>query len=252
MGTGKMVTKYRVTALNMGTLMPGQALLADAAGYQRKTPSPVWSAAIEGDGHRIIVDTGIADLEWVCQNVSLCTRETDETIDAAVRQIGWDPQSVDTIINTHLHYDHCGGNELFPDAHFYVSAKEWEHAAAPIITQMIYYDQAWLRGELHYVPCQFATDQLEILPGINLLLTPGHTPGHLSVLVDTDEGILAIGGDALGRREGIPFWGPPRILHDASAAQASVERIRSVADRVLSGHDSDISKYQDHLFPKIK
>ena len=247
-----MIPRYRVTALRMGRLTPGRALLAGESGYVRETTSPIWGAAIDGNGHRIVVDTGIADRAWVENNVSPCSQELDETIEGALRHIGWDPRGVDIVVNTHLHYDHCGGNRKFPNARLYVSSGEWEFALTPTASQAAIYDKSWLHGGLNYVSYQFTEENQEILSGISVIMTPGHTPGHQSVLVNTDEGVLAIAGDAVQVVENVRPGKPPRMLQDPGQAVASIERIKMYADRFLAGHDNRIIKYQDRLFPFTK
>jgi N-acyl homoserine lactone hydrolase len=247
-----MTPQYRVTALRMGRLTPGRPSLVGESTYVRTAVSPIWSAAIEGNGHRIVVDTGMADRTWVEKYISPCSQEPDETIEGALLHIGWEPRTVDIVINTHLHYDHCGGNRALTGANFRVSAREWEFAQAPIESQSLIYDKAWLQGGLAQSSYRFTVDEEELLPGIRIIFTPGHTPGHQSVLVNTAEGIVAITGDAVRVAENVRPGLPPRILHDAAQAAVSVDRIKTLADRFLAGHDAGIVKYKDRLFPLAK
>ena len=74
---------------------------------------PVWAAAIEGAGRKILVDTGIRDAaKW--SRIEPHTVTPDETVDAALAELGWRSQDVDIVINTHLHYDHAENNLAFP------------------------------------------------------------------------------------------------------------------------------------------
>lgn len=247
-----MISNYRVIALRMGRLHVDQALLDSAGDRAASLGTPIWCAAIEGNGHRLVVDTGVAAIQWPKKYVSSCIRERDETIDAALREIGWDVRSVGLVINTHLHYDHCGGNYLFPHARFFVSAREWDNAQSPIPTQASIYDQGWLQGNLNYFSYQLTQDHFEVLPGIRLIMTPGHTPGHQSVLVTTAEGIVAVAGDAVKIEENVRPGVPPQILHNTVDALASIQRIKSYADYFLAGHDPSVKKYQDHSFRPTK
>lgn len=247
-----MIPNYRVIALRMGRLHIDQSTLDKAGDSGQKLGTPIWCAAIEGNGHRLIVDTGVAAINWLGKYASSCIQEKDETVDAALCEMGWDIQSVDIVINTHLHYDHCGGNYLFPHAKLFVSSREWDYSQSPIATQVPIYDQAWLQGNLNYFSYQLTQDHSEILPGIRLLMTPGHTPGHQSVLVTTNEGVVAIAGDAVKIAENVRPGVPPNILHNTVDSLASIQRIKYYADRFLAGHDPDVRKYQDHSFRPTK
>jgi N-acyl homoserine lactone hydrolase len=243
---------YKVIALKMGTLWVDRSTLTYGSGFGEKVEIPVWAAAIEGGGRRILVDTGIADPQWVSHHVAPCAQAPDEGLEAALRHIGWTPDSVDTVINTHLHYDHCDNNCLLPNATFYVSRREWEAASRPIATQSSIYNGAWVRPPLSCLDYQLvAADLYEVAPGIRLLQTPGHSAGHMSVLVRTDEGILCITGDAINLPDNLVLNAPPGILYSTHEALASMEKIRRYASRLLTGHDPGLSKYQDGAFPEL-
>jgi N-acyl homoserine lactone hydrolase len=99
------------------------------------------------------------------------------------------PRDVACVINTHLHYDHCGGNRLFPGVPIHVQQRELADArslADYTIREWVDFDGAT------YVEHE---GEVELLPGIRLLPTPGHTDGHQSVLVETGGHPVVVGGD---------------------------------------------------------
>ena len=99
------------------------------------------------------------------------------------------PRDVVSVINTHLHFDHCGGNRLFPGVQIHVQARELADARAD--------DDYTIRGWVDFEGVAYVEHdgEDEVLPRIRLLPTPGHTRGHQSVLVDTPDGLVVIGGD---------------------------------------------------------
>jgi N-acyl homoserine lactone hydrolase len=132
---------------------------------------------IEHPDGRMLVDTGMID----------STPELD-----AEGGIRFDaskiPRDVVCVINTHLHFDHCGGNRLFAGTPIHVQRAEREEAREPDHTI-----PAWVDFEgATYVEHD---GEAEIAQGVRVLPTPGHTPGHQSVLVDTDDGLVIVGGD---------------------------------------------------------
>ena len=132
---------------------------------------------IEHPDGRVLVDTGMID----------STRELDAQWHPAFDPAAI-PRDVSIVINTHLHFDHCGGNRLFAGTPIYVQRVEREAAREPghTIPEWVEFEGA------RYIELNGAA---EIVPGVRVLPTPGHSPGHQSVLVDTDDGLVVVAGD---------------------------------------------------------
>jgi N-acyl homoserine lactone hydrolase len=132
---------------------------------------------IDHPSGRLLVDTGMIDstpeldAEW-------SPRIRPETI----------PRDVAAVINTHLHFDHCGGNRLFVGVPIHVQRAERALARDPEHTVPEWVEFAGATYVEH-------DGEAEIAPGVRVVPTPGHTPGHQSVLVETDEGLVVVGGD---------------------------------------------------------
>lgn len=93
------------------------------------------------------------------------------------------------VVNTHLHFDHCGGNRLFPGVPIHVQRRELLDAR----TQDDYTIPAWVDFDgATYVEHD---GEAEILPGVRIVPAPGHTAGHQIVVVETNEGPVVLGGD---------------------------------------------------------
>lgn len=247
------IPEYHVTALKMGTLTADRSALVMLTDPGVEVEIPVWAAAIQGNGTRILVDTGIRDPAWVRQLGQTCEQEADETVQGALAEIGWTPADVDIVINTHLHYDHVGFNALFGHARFYVSAVEWAAAQDPVPTQRaLYAPQEHLLEPLSIFHYRIvSTDFYDVLDGIKLIQTPGHSVGHQSVLVQTSEGVLCVVGDAVNTEDNFTTGMPGGIHVSVADALASTEKIRRYADRTLMAHDARIGKYQTTAFPAI-
>ena len=93
------------------------------------------------------------------------------------------------VVNTHLHFDHCGGNRLFPGVPIHVQRRELLDAR----TQDDYTIREWV--DFNGATYVEQDGEAEILPGVRLLPAPGHTEGHQIVVVETDEGPVVLGGD---------------------------------------------------------
>ena len=132
--------------------------------------------AIEHDEGTILVDTGMVD----------STPELDEEWGPVL--LPWpELDDVVAVINTHLHFDHCGGNRRFAGTPTYVQRRELEAAVAPD------YLEEWVHfpGE-SYVEVE---GDAELFEGVSVLFTPGHSQGHQSVVVALEDGLTVLGGD---------------------------------------------------------
>ena len=88
---------------------------------------------IMGGDHPVIVDTGTGTEEFIRQHHGYeLVRPPEQEPLAQLERVGVDPADVGTVVNTHLHWDHCGNNDLFPNARFFVQKAELEYAVDPL------------------------------------------------------------------------------------------------------------------------
>jgi len=108
----------------------------------------------------------------------------------ALRTAQVDPADITAIVNCHMHWDHSGGNYELPGIPIYVQAAELEAARAPDFTLPEY--------TFDFPGARLTTidGEHDLLPGIRIVSTPGHTPGHQSLLIETDEGVVMLAGQA--------------------------------------------------------
>ncbi|MCJ7607132.1 MAG: MBL fold metallo-hydrolase [Thermoplasmata archaeon] len=160
---------------------------------------------VESAGLRVIVDTG--------------SREGRGGLIEALESHGVGCSEVDMVVNTHLHADHCGCNDLFPGARFYAHRLE--------------------SPETHFMRPE---DGTVLAPGVKVMETPGHTLGSISVLVEADRR-HAVAGDALPTKANYESHIPPGINVDRRLALASIDRLVSWAEIIVPGHDSPFKTF---------
>jgi len=142
---------------------------------------PVYVHLVDHPEGRVLIDTGMTERHPALDDMDpVLTPLTEHPLDLA---------TIDAVVATHLHADHCGGNRLFPDAPIHVQRQELTDAAAEGYTL-----PEWVRpDELHYV----AHDgDYDLLPGVRVLACPGHTRGSQIVVIEADGGPVVIAGDA--------------------------------------------------------
>ena len=145
---------------------------------------PGFSDTIEHPDGLVLVDTGMIDTTPAIED------DGEE----------WHPNPlpdelvsrVAVVVNTHLHFDHCGGNRLFPGIPIHVQRRELADARTE--------DDYTVREWVDFPGATYVEHdgEVEILPGVRLLPAPGHTAGHQIVVVETDEGPVVLGGDVGG------------------------------------------------------
>jgi glyoxylase-like metal-dependent hydrolase (beta-lactamase superfamily II) len=144
---------------------------------------------------------------------------------------------IDVVVNCHLHADHAGQNATFRGIPIYAQPAEREAARDPDYTI-----EAWVDGP--GVEYRLLAGDYELLPGLRILATPGHSPGHQSLVVDTAEGPTILAGQAAysagewagreGAREG------RSSARDRAAYDRSVARLKDLDPvRVWFGHDRE-------------
>jgi N-acyl homoserine lactone hydrolase len=133
----------------------------------------------------ILVDTGVGWPTELLKEWKVVNRHAAE----ALAEHDLSPADVRIVINSHLHFDHCGQNSVFKHAPFYVQRAELERArrANDLVSQ--WFDFAGARFEL-------IDGDAQIAEGVRVVATPGHTVGHQSVIVDTPDGGAVMIGDA--------------------------------------------------------
>jgi N-acyl homoserine lactone hydrolase len=164
--------------LSTATVMP--VLVAELLAEGERMP--VYVHVIDHPDARVLVDTGMTQLHPAVDDM-------DPRLFPLSEQAGFDLAGIDVVVNTHLHFDHCGGNHLFTGRPVYVQSAELDDARS----QDDYTIREWVEAPgVHYVTVD---GTLELLPGIRLVSAPGHTRGSQVVVVQTGGRSVVIAGD---------------------------------------------------------
>lgn len=200
----------------------------------------ILSFAIECADGIVVVDTGPRVGHPVIDELY---RPQVRTMIEALNQASLDERDVIAVINTHLHFDHCGQNDQLAQAPVWVTQTEIEAARADFYTvpEWAHIDQQKLR---------LSADGEEVADGIRLLHTPGHTPGHQSVIAQTENGLEVIVGQACYSCtefvDGSPAQDDMHGVEWMAEGQESVARLRSLkAERAHFSHDRTVFGFYD-------
>jgi N-acyl homoserine lactone hydrolase len=166
----------------------------------------------------------------------------EDAAPAQLRERGVDPAAIDLVVMTHLHYDHAGGATQFPHATFVVDRREWDAANRGGMLQG--YHRPHLDPGLRWRAIDVG-DEADLFGdgSVRLLHTPGHTKGHLSLLLALEGGgQLLLTADAAYAQRTLDERLVPLFVDDRDDYLASLDRLVALgrdADHVVCGHDPD-------------
>jgi glyoxylase-like metal-dependent hydrolase (beta-lactamase superfamily II) len=176
---------------------------------------------VETPSGRVLIETGIG--ERLPEKLVAMRRYEGTPIVPALEAAGFDPATVDLVVMSHLHFDHAGGllraggaGRAFPRARIVAQQGEWEIAMSENSRVVASYDQLELRLVQRWGESDMVDGDVELLPGVSVIRTGGHSKGHQAIVVRgtgaragtarTDGRTLAFFGD-LGMR---PWSANPR------------------------------------------
>jgi 4-pyridoxolactonase len=170
-----------VRLLDSGTLVIDQSHITWNVGCGTPVRFPVYSVLIEHPDGLMMFDSGY-DLDLVNEVLPLQTPE--QTVPAQLAKCGFEPRDVGVLINSHLHFDHCGANKLLTSATTYLHRDELRQARTPEPFERFgYADKGFDHSGAKF---ELLEGDVEFAPGIHLFHTPGHTVGHYSLLVELE------------------------------------------------------------------
>lgn len=212
-----------------------------------RTNIPVTGFLIRLPGDELaLVDTGMSrlhvddpELTWRGTPANDALRPVmrpEDSLLYRLAQLGIAPQDIDYVINTHLHFDHAGNNDLLGRAKFFVQREQYELAK----DNPSYPNQYWNLPSLSY---ELVDGERELFSGVRVIPTPGHTDGHQSVLLRLPEtGAVILCGDAVYCQENYDHdtWDSQA---DPATARDSALKLRAIAETeratMFYGHDRE-------------
>lgn len=228
-GDGKMIKN--IWLLRNGYLNLERSVAVTGTGYGEKLKSHIYSALIETtDKGYILVDTGMntegikePEATWG-PRAALLKPILEEKDDVCVKleMLGIKSTEISYVINTHMHWDHTGGHRHFKDAVFVVQKAELANAYQAVSYLAGSYMKNHYDFDLKY---ETVEGDVSFCEGVDLIYTPGHTPGHMSVLLTMGDKRYIIPGDAVYTSENLSRMMPPGNVWSGQMAHLSLHRL---------------------------
>jgi N-acyl homoserine lactone hydrolase len=164
-----------------------------------------------------------------------------EDLRARLGSVGIDPDGIPYLVNSHLHFDHTGGNATIPNARLVVQRREWEAGLDDELVRTNFYDPKDYRTGHDVVLVDgehdlFGDGRVVCVP------TYGHTPGHQSLRVHLDSGDVLLAADACYLKRTLDDLHPPANAHDRAQLLATLRGLRELQAgglRIFYGHDPE-------------
>ncbi|MFQ5897363.1 MAG: N-acyl homoserine lactonase family protein [Candidatus Methylomirabilia bacterium] len=190
----------------------------------------------------ILFDTGFAPraVPGLLRDDPLARFTDADLLVRRLESVGLNPDSVDLVVISHLHFDHAGGAALFPRSQLIVQQDEYAYAHHPAaFFASMYYRKNFDLPGYHW---RLIEGDLELVPGVTVLRSDGHTPGHQSLLVELPEsGPIILAGDCCYWQEHIDLERVPGVVWNPTQALHSIKRLKTLArlvkGQIFPGHD---------------
>ncbi|MFN8679298.1 MAG: N-acyl homoserine lactonase family protein [Thermomicrobiales bacterium] len=192
-------------------------------------------------GKTILVDTGNPAALIGAESAApwwdlACNTQPQDDLPQRLGELGLTVEEIDLLISTHFDFDHCGRHDAFAGSGI-TSLVQRSHLDAAVDDRR--FDAAlWATPGIIY---EAVEGDLELEPGLRLLLTPGHVVGHQSVYVETADGPVILAIDAIAVAEQMTMPRFPSTTPDAGAALRSRDRLLQLAEEtgayIIRGHD---------------
>jgi glyoxylase-like metal-dependent hydrolase (beta-lactamase superfamily II) len=230
--------EYVIYPLVIGANETDQGIMTYLKGYGKRIWIPIYAFLVDGGDEKILVDTGLEQFvvpEHVGREYGLEILEFEDALETR----GLKPEDIDVIIHTHLHNDHCENDYKCTRAKIIVQKVEYEFFLNPHPLDHRYYPDM-----LDGLDIELVEGDTGFRDGIELIFTPGHTPGGQSVSINTSAGRAVITGFCCNDMN-FPATSPviaSGVHTDALAAYESAKKIREMADILLPLHDLSVGR----------
>jgi len=204
-----------------------------------RIPMSITALLIRAHGRTILVDTGLGAKEDA-KFQKMFAVERVPTLQESLKRFDVHPEDIDLVINTHLHFDHAGGNTsiaedgsvrpAFPKARYVVQHGEFEDAAHANERTRASYRRDNILPVAHFNQWEFIHGDTELVPGVKAVVTSGHTRWHQSVKIESEGNVAFFLGDLIPTVSHLPL---PYIMgYDLFPIQ-TLETKRWVLDRAF-------------------
>ncbi|MEI9475293.1 MAG: N-acyl homoserine lactonase family protein [Deltaproteobacteria bacterium] len=224
--------KYKISPILTCKLTLDKGTFTYRSYYGEKVAAPVYAWLIKGEGEPFLIDAGCAVKE-AAKLSAVFVGEEGSPIEYSLQKMGISMSDIKTIILSHMHIDHFLNAKKFPNAKIIVQEEELKFAMNPHPVFSKSYNRDWYAG-LNF---KTVDGDVEIFPGVEIIFTPGHSPGTQSISIDTEQGkVVIVGFCSIDENFGDAGNIVPGIHSDIFKAYDSMVRLKKLNRRLIIPH----------------
>lgn len=235
------MASYEIYALWLGEKTASNSRFMYLTHPERQTTIYYYLWLLKGRDESIVVDTGFSPEAAQRRGLTHYAHPLER-----LAQLRVNPLSINRILVSHLHWDHFATPEYFPQATFYLQGREAQFYAGPFARYRAFNEFvdpesiAKMVSLIYQGRIRFLDGSEEILPGLRLHLTGGHTPGHQIMEVETLRGRAILAVDAAHLYANLEEMVPGGVIVDLREMVEGLERVKALAgstELIFPGHD---------------
>ncbi|MBW2345754.1 MAG: N-acyl homoserine lactonase family protein [Deltaproteobacteria bacterium] len=235
---------YIIKPLMLGKMLMNCSLMTYMLNFQKEIWVPIVTWYVKTEDKNVLIDSG-ASVD-IMKKYWYADYEEIMTFEQALDSVDTTPEEIDVVIQTHLHFDHCGNTSKCRNAEVIVQSEELAFSRKP---HPLFFGSYLRRGELDEVNFKEVDGDAEVFPGIEVLKVPGHSPGTQAISIQTENANVVLSGfcsiaDNFSPPEKFKKLWPvltPGVHVDALQAFASAKRVKEEADVIIPIHDMEFA-----------
>jgi glyoxylase-like metal-dependent hydrolase (beta-lactamase superfamily II) len=246
------MASYTIHPIVVGSKVFDKGMMTYQHDYGTPYTIPIYSWYLEGDEttdqRKILVDTGEMH-PVISEDREKAIGGKIYTLEDGLARHGLQPEDIDLVIHTHLHSDHCENDYKCGNARFYIHEKELQAISNPHPLDYRYVED-FIFEIREADQIEVIREDQQLLPGISVMHTPAHTPGGMTVFIDTARGKTAITGFCVIRENFEPPIQiramemeviPPGTNINSYEAYDMMLKVRDMADYIIPLHEPEFA-----------
>ncbi|SER82555.1 N-acyl homoserine lactonase family protein [Psychrobacillus sp. OK032] len=225
--------------LDGGVLTLDKSLVTYKQGFGESLDIPVVPVLIDTDDGYVLFDTGVdpeglinPDETWGEKQAAFRHFTEENDIRNQLQKVGVSPKDVKYVVNSHFHWDHTGGNRFFDQSTILIQKSEYRFAYYPDW----FVENIYLKHQFDYpLNYKLIEGDYEVVEGVYITTSPGHSPGHQSLVVHLPNQCAVLVGDAVYAKENLEKNIPPGNPWSLPRAIESINKLQNIAIRE-NGH----------------
>ncbi len=240
------MSNYIIHPMVVGSKVFDKGMMTYQHDYGTPYTIPIYSWYLEGGDKKILVDTGEMH-PVISEDREKAINGKIQSLEDNLARFDLTPEDIDVVIHTHLHSDHCENDYKCSNARFYIHEQELQAITDPHPLDYRYVEDFIFEireaGQIEVV-----RKDRELLPGISVLHTPAHTPGGMTIFIDTEKGKAAITGFCVIKENFEPPVQiramemeviPPGTNINSYQAYDMMLKVRDMADIIIPLHEPE-------------